>query len=621
MKERTNHVSRAKQDLLIIFVFGILVFFILAQVDLDETLDKIYYTKYKIWSLVETAVLFSFFGFAFIIYSYRRIKETKYALLQRAQADGMVQQQLMRIRTLQSIDSKILSDVPMRDILKTVIENVPMELSGDVVAIGVPDYGMSFARLPSGDIIEEDILSVSEDMAEWFEKQKETIAVYDLAFEPRVKIFSERIQNLKLASYLGVPMVLRNRTIGVMHLLTRNSKDFAKEDIDFFTALAGQAAIAVERSGTIEALRESEEKYRTFIETANEGIWTLDASGKTNYVNSMMAQMLGYTEEEMVGRHIFDFMDKEARIEAEKNLERRKQGTIATYDFRFSRKDGTDLWTIVASNPIFDKLGQYNGALKMVTDITERKRAEELRIEKEQLEYASRAKSEFLANMSHELRTPLNSILGFSQLMNDGAAGELNEKQKHFIDNIIKGGTFLLNLINDILDLSKVEAGKIVLNVEKMPVPAVIDEAITLIKEKAMKHNINIKKEIDPELKFIDADKQRVKQILFNLLSNAVKFSKESGGTVIISVKKEGDMAEISVSDTGIGIKPESMGKLFQKFEQLERGISEKYGGTGLGLAICKQLAELHGGRIWAESKYGEGSTFTFTIPLEAKKE
>ncbi|MDP2752932.1 MAG: HAMP domain-containing sensor histidine kinase, partial [Nitrospirota bacterium] len=174
--------------------------------------------------------------------------------------------------------------------------------------------------------------------------------------------------------------------------------------------------------------------------------------------------------------------------------------------------------------------------------------------------------------------------------------------------------------INDILDLSKVEAGKTELVFEKISVPEAINESIILIKEKAAKHNIIIKKEFDPELDFIEADKQRFKQILFNLLSNAVKFSKPDGGVVTIATKKLGDSAEISVSDTGIGIKPKNMGKLFQKFEQLESEISNKYGGTGLGLAISKQLVEMHGGRIWAESKYGEGGTFTFILPLKAEK-
>jgi len=143
-----------------------------------------------------------------------------------------------------------------------------------------------------------------------------------------------------------------------------------------------------------------------------------------------------------------------------------------------------------------------------------------------------------------------------------------------------------------------------------------INETLLLIKEKALKHKVLLKSEFDPDLEFIEADKQRFKQVLFNLLSNAVKFSKDDGGTITITAKKEGGMAQISVSDTGIGIKEENIGRLFNKFEQLESGISQKYGGTGLGLAITNQLVELHGGAIIAKSKYGDGSTFTFTLPL-----
>lgn len=258
---------------------------------------------------------------------------------------------------------------------------------------------------------------------------------------------------------------------------------------------------------------------------------------------------------------------------------------------------------------------------KLQEEIEKRKEVEEvLRIEKEHLESAIKAKSEFLASMSHELKTPLISILGFTQILTNKNSGELTDKQKHFIESIRKSGDFLLSLINDILDLSKIEAGKIELNTKEIPLKSTIEETLTLFYEKALKHKIVIKKEFEPGLDLIEADKQRVKQILINLLSNAVKFSKEEGGTITITVKKAGDNAQISVSDTGIGIKPENLGKLFRKFEQLDKGISQKYGGTGLGLSITKQLVELHGGTITAESRYGEGSTFTFTLPIEAKK-
>lgn len=256
--------------------------------------------------------------------------------------------------------------------------------------------------------------------------------------------------------------------------------------------------------------------------------------------------------------------------------------------------------------------------LAIVRDITERKQAEILRLENEQLAYASKAKSEFLATVSHELRTPLTSIIGFSLLLKEKKHGELNEKQESYVENILIGSSHLLHLISDILDTTKIEAGKLELTIVKIPVPEVLNETINLIKENAETHNVILKSEIDPQLDVIEGDQQRLKQILLNLLNNAVKFSKKEGGIVTLTAKKEGDMAQFSVSDSGIGIREDDMGKLFNMFQQVDTGNTRQYGGTGLGLAISKQLVELHGGRIIVESEYGKGSTFTFLLPIEA---
>ncbi|GAB4413567.1 MAG: hypothetical protein OHK0032_09680 [Thermodesulfovibrionales bacterium] len=239
------------------------------------------------------------------------------------------------------------------------------------------------------------------------------------------------------------------------------------------------------------------------------------------------------------------------------------------------------------------------------------------------LQEVSEAKSDFLANMSHELRTPLNSIIGFSEVLQDGLYGELTEKQAEYVRDINTSGRHLLDLINDILDLSKVESGKVELELSRFSLRELLNSSITIFRERAMKQNLSLSLGIEPGADVeIEADLRRMKQIMFNLLSNAVKFTPD-GGTVSVKARKvQGeDFIEITVADTGIGIKPEDMPKLFKEFTQLESPYTKNYEGTGLGLALTKRLVELHSGRIWAESEYGRGSRFTFTIPIRQKGE
>ncbi len=266
------------------------------------------------------------------------------------------------------------------------------------------------------------------------------------------------------------------------------------------------------------------------------------------------------------------------------------------------------------------KLAGSDMILLAIEDITERKKMEGQRLENERLISANKARSEFLTIMSHELRTPLTSVIGYSIILEGKTQGELNEKQTLFVDNILKSSKHLLDLINNFLDLAKTEAGKQQEMVfEEISVPDAINEIFDLIKENAIVHDIILRKEFDPEMLSIQAGRRALKQMLFNLLSNAIKFSKKEGGIITVSTKRENDMVKISVADTGIGIKEEDIPRLFQKFEQLDSGISRKYDGTGLGLAITKQLVDMHGGKIWVESKYGEGSNFIFLLPIGGK--
>ena len=234
-----------------------------------------------------------------------------------------------------------------------------------------------------------------------------------------------------------------------------------------------------------------------------------------------------------------------------------------------------------------------------------------------QIEAANRHKSEFLANMSHELRTPLNAIIGFSEVLGERLFGELNEKQAEYTDDILSSGRHLLSLINEILDLSKVEAGRMELELATFDLPLAIDNARTFVRERATKHGINLDIAVDERLGDFVGDERKIKQILLNLLSNAVKFTPE-GGRIGISARQADGSVEISVSDTGIGISPQDQARIFEEFRQVGSDYAHKSEGTGLGLTLAKKFVELHGGRIWVESEVGKGSTFKFTLPIDS---
>jgi len=382
-------------------------------------------------------------------------------------------------------------------------------------------------------------------------------------------------------------------------------------------------------------LRESEERYRRIVETATEGIWLIDENSITTFVNQKMADMLGCTTEEMVGQPLTAFMHQANHAEANENVNRRKRGITEQHEFCFRHRDGTEVWTLVSTNPIFDQERRYQGALAMFTDITERKRAEtdleqeralltqrvaertaELSAANAALARAVRLKDEFLANMSHELRTPLHAVLGQAEVLAEEIYGSLTTEQHKSVQMIEQSGRHLLSVINDILDLAKIEAGKIELDIQPIALATCCQTSLQFIKQIAQKKNIKISFSMDHTVEMIYADGRRLKQILVNLLSNAVKFTPENGAIGLeVQADPEQEVVALSVWDTGIGISPQKMDRLFQPFVQVDSGLARKHEGTGLGLYLVHRLIDMHGGNVSLESSEGQGSRFTIMLP------
>lgn len=450
-----------------------------------------------------------------------------------------------------------------------------------------------------------------------------------------------------------------------------------------------------ERRRAAEALRESEERYRTILESIEDGYYEFDLAGNFIFGNNSISRILGYRQEELVGLNNRKYMSKEQAAIAYQVFNRvyRTGNPDAGFDWEFIRKDGTRRYVEGSISLMKDRKGQPTGFRGVLRDITKRKDAEktmlrardelEKRVEertwnlaqvneklkkeiserkaaqaealqaKEVAEAANYIKSEFLANMSHELRTPLNHIIGFTELVLDEDFGELNEVQSEYLSEVVQSSRHLLSLINDILDLSKVEAGKQELHFEEIHVKGLLENSFTIIREMALKHGIELLSELENVPEYIQADERKLKQIIYNLLSNAVKFTPD-GGRVLLSAKvvecmvrpgtRQGDHAkflmvvdrpkvtgrvdemqgkclEVSLADTGIGIKIEDLDRIFNPFEQVDGSSRRRYQGTGLGLALTKGLVQLHGGKIWVESEgENKGSTFRFLIPIQGSR-
>jgi len=357
--------------------------------------------------------------------------------------------------------------------------------------------------------------------------------------------------------------------------------------------------------------KRAEERFRLVVESAPNAMVLVNKEGKISLVNSQTEKLFGFSREELINRGVellipLRFKDKHPEYRDSFFSTPKARSMGVGRDLYAKRKDGTEFPVEIGLNPLETDEGPM--VLAAIIDITERKAQE-----------ANRLKSDFLANMSHELRTPMNAIIGFSELLIDQKVGGLNTKQLDYLQDIHTSGSHLLRLINDILDIAKIEAGKTELSIESFSITAAIEEVIKVLKPIADKKNVIVQIQMADDVHTISADKNKFKQILYNLASNAIKFN-HTGGSILIQTENGGaNSFRMKIKDTGIGIARENIRKLFIPFVQLDTGTARKHEGTGLGLALTKTIIELHGGAIAVESAIGEGTIFTVTMPFETK--
>jgi PAS domain S-box-containing protein len=374
----------------------------------------------------------------------------------------------------------------------------------------------------------------------------------------------------------------------------------------------GQVLGAFAAARDITALKQASQYARSLIEASLDPLVTISPDGKITDVNEASVQATGVPRERLIGRDFSDYFTEpdKARDGYQQVF---SQGFVRDYPLAIRHVSGRVTDVLYNASVYKDAKGRVLGVFAAARDVTERRRYEK------SLQEASRMKSEFLANMSHELRTPLNGIIGFSEFVIDGKPGPLNPKQKEYLGDILNNGRHLLQLINDVLDLSKVEAGKMEFNPEVFAPARAIEEVCAVAKALAQKKRIILRQDVSPALENVVLDQQKFKQVLYNLLSNAVKFTDDGGSVEISAHPHTQNRFIVSVRDTGIGIKQSDLPRLFREFEQLDAGAARKYEGTGLGLAITKKIVEFQKGYITVESEPRKGSTFSIVLPRKAE--
>ena len=524
---------------------------------------------------------------------------------------------IRHLRALLAIADTASQSLSTEKILNDTLDKSLEVLGFDVGYIRIldPDKKTMVGRVSKG------LTALSSGSVDLADRSRRHVA--DILFETQKPYISPNVrkdttfknrtmekQGVISAAY--IPIISKKKTVlGTLAVGSRKRRKFSTEKINLLQTFGSQLGMALENAQLYDQVHRGKAYIENLVENAADIILSTDLEDRILTWNRGAEITLGYSKDEVIGKHLSTLLPPQRLQElAEMRAKVELDGSLRDVEVESNKKDGTPIFLSLSVSSIADGDGRIVGFLRVAKDITEKRRYEQ------RLKELDKLKSDFVSNVSHELRTPLTAIKGSVDNMLDGLTGELNEKQSRYLTRIKSNADRLARLINDLLDLSRIEAG-IKLNRINLSLPTIVKEVVESLGSVAAEKLINFGiKTADNDLTAW-ADPDRVAEVLTNLLGNAIKFS-PTGGNVTVSLARSGNnWVKVSITDTGTGIRPEEANRIFDKFYQVSHPEQPKATGTGLGLPIAKALVEMHGGRIWLESQVGHGSVFSFTLPAE----
>ncbi len=519
------------------------------------------------------------------------------------------EQRAAELATINTVGQALVAESDLDALIQLIGEQIRETFSADIVYVALIDEGTDVIQFPYSYGEELNPLPLGDGLTGKIIETGEPLLINRDMDKRRAEMGVTRV-GVRARSYLGVPIQMGDRTLGVISVQSTGEEGrFDQNDLRILDTIAANVGTAIRNAQLFDEIKRQNQYNEAVIENSPAAIVLLDLEANITGWNPAAEKLFGYTEVEALGRNVDDLVAKEEDLHAEavrfsrKALSEKQIHLLA----RRTRKDGSFVDVEVSGVPIaFD--GVQEDFMAIYHDVTEIQRA------RQAAEEANQAKSIFLANMSHELRTPLNAIIGFTRIVRRKGEGVLPGKQVQNLDKVLISAEHLLNLINSVLDISKIEAGRMDVHSETFELPRLINFVVGT-SQPLLHEGVELETNIQPDLQPLTSDQDMIRQILINLLSNAAKFTHR--GKIVIAARQDGSTQYIDVSDTGLGVSEGDLERIFEEFRQADSSMTREYGGTGLGLAISRNLARLLGGDLTVSSVEGEGSMFTISIPTQ----